>query len=184
MGRVTRTLRLLLAAAGLAHLAFSPPGRVRPAGGRRGKRLKQEPQSWSEVLTQMAPEESERGRSLPVAVAVRSWLRRIVIGDGGRHALNAVGRGPGSFHPELLVENDHFRFPTRPLPLGRGRRGLGRAGGSVPGRERRAGRGGSAAAARRPPGAREAAGRAPGHDAVFGAQVPRAAADAALPQGV
>ncbi|CAK9016011.1 unnamed protein product [Durusdinium trenchii] len=41
-----------------------------------------EPTSWSEVLQQMAPEESERGRSLPVAIAVRSWLQRFIIAEG------------------------------------------------------------------------------------------------------
>ncbi|CAJ1400344.1 unnamed protein product [Effrenium voratum] len=117
MGRVTRTLRLLLAAAGLAHLAFSPPGRVRPAGGRRGKRLKQEPQSWSEVLTQMAPEESERGRSLPVAVAVRSWLRRIVIGDGlCPWAEDAVDSG--ALAVVCLVESDEQAVAARLLQHG------------------------------------------------------------------
>ncbi|CAK9016158.1 unnamed protein product [Durusdinium trenchii] len=50
-----------------------PMGPVAPA---------REPTSWSEVLQQMAPEESERGRSLPVAIAVRSWLQRFIIAEG------------------------------------------------------------------------------------------------------
>ncbi|CAJ1439036.1 unnamed protein product [Effrenium voratum] len=61
--------------------------------------------------------ESERGRSLPVAVAVRSWLRRIVIGDGlCPWAEDAVDSG--ALAVVCLVESDEQAVAARLLQHG------------------------------------------------------------------
>ncbi|CAE8694764.1 unnamed protein product, partial [Polarella glacialis] len=61
----------------VAGLRCQGRGNVRRAAGPSSS-----PSSWSEVLAQMAPEDTARSLSNPSALAVRAWLRRVVVGHG------------------------------------------------------------------------------------------------------
>eukprot|EP00435_Cladocopium_sp_Y103_P064279 s88_g26.t1 len=90
-------------------VAMGPVAPVAPA--------RPEPSSWAEVLQQMAPEESARGRFLPVAVAVRSWLQRIIIGEGLCPWAEAAMTS-GALAVVCLLESDEEEVKQRLLQHG------------------------------------------------------------------